>query len=404
MFKEIIRRKKWYDSTKLGRCPKYSNRGGDVGERKVLDFCKNKFPYAESIHHSIRIPDPNSHQSKGEVDVILCLPKAVFFLEVKHWKGKIDADENNEIFQVNGSKKEVCSIIQRKSESAKKMFLSKFNESIGDIYPLVVLTHDKCHLSDRVKNLNNVVSLRDLFSRIKKLENYVEDDVSKKLRIKRTEMFNSFGTWDFIEFQNKSMLIGDVKNFNESIDRKKIKSFRTYFRRGLISTIIRGPLIDVEYYYRDGSKVIREIKPEYVVNLNIPWESNSTKIPMEEISLMTFGYKDDIDWLESIRVNNGEKKKRKQRKKKPNQDELNKRYKLGQKLIGTIIHQIPDKDDEKKIVGLLVSIVENQVKGLVPKQELPFQEFMPLFQIGNEIEVEITSINKNGLRFKLIND
>ena len=395
---------RWYDSTKLGRCPKYSNRGGDVGERNVLDFCKNKFPYADSIHHSIRIPDPNSHQSKGEVDVILCLPKAVFFLEVKHWKGKIDADENGEIFQVSGTKKEVCSIIQRKSESAKRMFLSKFSESIGDIYPLVVLTHDKCHLSDRVKKLHNVVSLRDLFTRIKKLEDYVEDDISKKLRIKRTEMFDSFGTWDFIEFQNKSMLIGDIKNFNESIDRKKIKSFRTYFRRGLISTIIRGPLIDVEYFHRDGSKEICEIKPDYVVNLNIPWESSSTKIPMEEISLMTFGYKDDIDWLESIRVINRKTKKRKQRKKKLNQNELNKRYEVGQKLIGTIIHQIPDKDDGNKIVGLMVSIVENQVKGLVPKQELPLQEFMPLFQIGKEIEVEVASINKKGLRFKLIID
>ena len=73
----------------------------DIGERRVLEFCKNEYPYADSIHHSIRIPDPNTHQSKGEVDVILCLPKAVFFLEVKHWKGDIDADEHGDIFQVN---------------------------------------------------------------------------------------------------------------------------------------------------------------------------------------------------------------------------------------------------------------------------------------------------------------
>ena len=107
-------------------------------------------------------------------------------------------------------------------------------------------------------------------------------------------MFESFGTWDLIEFQNKSMLIGDIKNFNESIDRKKIKSFRTFFRRGLISTIILGPLIDVEYCYRDGTTYISEIKPEFVLDMNIPWESSSIKIPMEEISSMNFGYKDEI--------------------------------------------------------------------------------------------------------------
>ena len=398
-----MKRKKWYESTKLRRNPKYSKRGGDVGEKMVLDFCKNEFPYADSIHHSIRIPDPNTHQSKGEVDVILCLPKAVFFLEVKHWKGEIDADEHGEIFQVNKPKKEVFSIIKRKSESARRMFLSKFSDSIGDIYPLVVLSHDKCHLSDRVKNLRNIVPLRDLSARIKKFEDYVDEDVSKKLRKNRTEMFESFGTWDFIEFQNKSMLIGDIKNFNESIDRKKIRSFRTFFRRGLISTIIRGPLIDVEYCYRDGTTVISEIKPEFVLDMNIPWESSFRKIPMEEISLMTFGYKDEIDWLERTKKINIKKEKRKKRKKALNEGELNKKYKVGQKLIGTIISHLPDKDNERKVVGLMVSIIENQVKGLVPNKELPRQEFIPVFyKVGNEIDVEIISITKKGLRFKVI--
>ena len=400
-----MKRKKWYESTKLKRNPKYPKRGGDIGERRVLEFCKNEFPYADSIHHSIRIPDPNTHQSKGEVDVILCLPKAVFFLEVKHWKGDIDADEHGEIFQVNKPQKEVFSIIKRKSESAKRMFLSKFSESIGDIYPLVVLSHDKCHLSNRVKKLHNVVSLRDLSDTIKIFEDYVEDDISKKIRKCRTEMFESFGTWDLIEFQNKSMLIGDIKNFNESIDRKKIKSFRTFFRRGLISTIIRGPLIDVEYCYRDGTTYISEIKPEFVLDMNIPWESSSIKIPMEEISSMNFGYKDEIAWLERTKKINIETKKRRKRKKELSEGELKEKYKVGQKLIGTIISHLPDKNDERKVVGLIVSIVENQVKGLVPKKELPLQEFISVFyKIGNEIDVEIISITKKGLRFKIIID
>ena len=400
-----MKRKKWYESTKLKRNPKYPKRGGDIGERRVLEFCKNEYPYADSIHHSIRIPDPNTHQSKGEVDVILCLPKAVFFLEVKHWKGDIDADEHGEIFQVNKPQKEVFSIIKRKSESAKRMFLSKFSESIGDIYPLVVLSHDKCHLSNRVKKLHNVVSLRDLSDTIKIFEDYVEDDISKKIRKYRTEMFESFGTWDLIEFQNKSMLIGDIKNFNESIDRKKIKSFRTFFRRGLISTIIRGPLIDVEYCYIDGTTVISEIKPEFVLDMNIPWESSFRKIPLEEISLMKFGYKDEIDWLERTKKINIKKKKRRKRKKELNEGELNKKYKVGQKLVGTIISHLPDKNDERKVVGLIVSIVENQVKGLVPNKELPLQEFIPVFyKVGNEIDVEIISISEKGLLFKRIID
>ena len=218
-------------------------------------------------------------------------------------------------------------------------------------------------------------------------------------------MFESFGTWDFIEFQDKSRLIGDIQNFNESIDRKKIKSFRTFFRRGLISTIIRGPLIDVEYCYIDGTTVISEIKPEFVLDMNIPWESSFRKIPLEEISLMNFGYKDEIDWLERTKKINIKTKKRRKRKKELNEGELKKKYKVGQKLIGTIISHLPDKNDERKVVGLIVSIVENQVKGLVPKKELPLQEFISVFcKVGNEIDVEVISINKEGLIFKLIID
>jgi ribosomal protein S1 len=79
---------------------------------------------------------------------------------------------------------------------------------------------------------------------------------------------------------------------------------------------------------------------------------------------------------------------------------------VGQKLIGTIISHLPDKDDERKVVGLMVSIVENQVKGLVPNKELTMrQEFIPVFyKVGNEIDVEIISITKKGLRLKLITD
>ena len=124
---------------------------------------------------------------------------------------------------------------------------------------------------------------------------------------------------------------------------------------------------------------------------------------MEEISLMTFGYKDEIDWLERTKKINIKKEKRKKRKKALNEGELNKKYKVGQKLIGTIISHLPDKDNERKVVGLMVSIIENQVKGLVPNKELPRQEFIPVFyKVGNEIDVEIISITKKGLRFKVI--
>ena len=74
---------------------------------------------------------------------------------------------------------------------------------------------------------------------------------------------------------------------------------------------------------------------------------------------------------------------------------------MGQKISGTVIHHIEDIEKPDHVVGLLVSIVENQVNGLVPKTELPRQEFIPLYRVGAEVLVEITSITKKGLRLRI---
>ena len=41
------------------------------------------------------------------------------------------------------------------------------------------------------------------------------------------------------------------------------------------------------------------------------------------------------------------------------------------------------------------------MNGLVPKTELPRQEFIPLYRVGAEVLVEITSITKKGLRLRI---
>ena len=96
MIRRLLDNKSWYTRTESGRRPKYPGRGGDAGEEITVKYCKKKFHDADSILHSIRIPIPETYQNKGEVDVIISLPKATFFLEVKHWKGLIDVNDEGE--------------------------------------------------------------------------------------------------------------------------------------------------------------------------------------------------------------------------------------------------------------------------------------------------------------------
>ena len=79
---------------------------------------------------------------------------------------------------------------------------------------------------------------------------------------------------------------------------------------------------------------------------------------MEEIHRLEFGYEDDVDWIDNS-SDRSLKKATKKRKKKLNLSQLKVKYKVGQKISGTVIHHIEDNEKPDHVVGFLVSIVEN---------------------------------------------
>ena len=392
----------WYKRTIRGRRPKFQIRGGDIGEEIVVDFCKRELQDAEQIFQSIRIPDPDTFQSKGEIDVIICTLKATYFLEVKHWKGRVQINENNEFTTKKIKNKPILSELERKTNSAKRMFLSRYGESLGDVYPLVVFSHTDCNLSDRLRSMSNIVKLKHLTRKIGELEKGISDNITETSRKKRKKMFDDFGTWDKVGFEDDSYIIGDIRNQSHHINRKKFHSLTTTLDYGLLSTIFRGPRLNIIYQLRDGSTHSEKLIPNIEIEINIPWERKIRSIPLEEITVLEFGYENNIDWLDEQRRGNKKKNQKRYRNKKVNFQMLKKEYKIGQKLIATVIKHIPDREDPDAVAGLLVSIVENQVKGLVPKGELPFQQFIPIFfAVGKEVPVEVISITKKGLRLKI---
>ena len=208
MLRRFLGNRSWFVRTKVGRRPNYPKRGGDLGEEIVLEYCERKFPDASSILQSIRIPDPDTYQSKGEVDIIICLSKATYFLEVKHWRGLVDANHKGEFYTEYVSGKPIQDRVQKKADSAKRMFRSRFGKSIGDVYPLIVFSHDQCRLSDNLNRKSNVLRLRDLSAVIRELEEGVGDELDESVVGSIEIMLRYFGTWDNISFDEGSYLIG----------------------------------------------------------------------------------------------------------------------------------------------------------------------------------------------------
>ena len=82
----------------------------------------------------------------------------------------------------NFAKKAIQTRIETKTNSAKRMFLSRFGYSMGDVYPLIVFSHDRCRFSDKLDRKSNVVKLRDLHTRIRELEDGIGDELEKRVR------------------------------------------------------------------------------------------------------------------------------------------------------------------------------------------------------------------------------
>jgi hypothetical protein len=341
----------------------------------------------------VRIPDPRSARSKGEVDVVLLTDRGIVLIEVKHWKGVVSLDDDgDDIVQRARKPKKPISRLRDKCEMLKRMTVSRYSESVGEVFPLVVLTHRACRRSEEVRRLHTVCGLHELESKLDSLLGEL-DPVDANHSKRMGTMIPSFGTWDSIEYEGGAKEIGDFEGQSSlplDWDRKSLASVEVKVQGGRVATLLRGPRLEVVRRGRDGA-VTTSLQPAGAgVRLHQPWKGRRAKeVPIEHISRAEFGYSEPVDWASMIETTH--EGGRDTRPKEVSGDPLS-RFKEGDVVVGTVVKHL--RGDDGTIHGTLVSLVENQVTGKVSTREMSMvpEMYEHFYRIGNQVDVRILGI------------
>ncbi len=393
-FAEARRRLSWYDRTIMERAKTLDSTSWDSEE--LVHSHASSYRLAHSAFQNVRIPDPSStnrkHAVKGEVDVVLVTERGIALIEVKNWKDSIESfeDENGEldVFQPKVGQKPVISKLRGKCEMLKRMATSRFSDFAGEVFPLVVLTHNKGHPDQDVSRMNTVCALtghpnrreRDLHKALDSLFEGLEKTSQKHTR-RMARMIESFGTWDTLHYDGGGMAAGDFSSIPDGWSREETGSVRIEVVGGRLATLLRGPRIRIRSTGLDGT-VTEEFSgagPEIGLYEVGVWRTVMT--PLEHLKRIEFGYSEPVDWSSVA----------KQHTSSSDQSPLS-RFEVGQEYAGTIVAHLGPPDP---IHGILVSLVENQVVGMLPTKGLSnnAELLKHFYSVGKQLTVRIEKID-----------
>ena len=136
--------REWLNSRKMGHSKserRHIIRGREA-EITVLQALQNLGDGEWNLFHRKRIPRPDSHRGKGEIDIIAVGVEAVLAVEVKNWNGSVTI-EDHEFFFSSGRRKssrgEVAKKISTKVKDLESVYRGQYGSSVNfDIFPIIV--------------------------------------------------------------------------------------------------------------------------------------------------------------------------------------------------------------------------------------------------------------------------
>ena len=178
---------------------------------------------------------------------------------------------------------------------------------------LTVFTNPTVELGPEVQNLANVATLENLQAKMWKT---IEQRplLSDEILDKYAKLADVCGSWDSISFPGGKTNIGDIDDSNLPTKwcRTMISMLKVRIVGGLISTMLRGPRIELAAHMRDGT-ILKEIsKPKFEVNHTTPWKSKGIDdlgmYPLEYLDEVSYGHNDSsLEMLDLSRIGTNSK-------------------------------------------------------------------------------------------------
>jgi len=396
----------WYFNTKRVRslsATEYELKSLN-SELQVLKLVEG-FEFVKQAFHAVRIPDPNRNRGSGEIDVLALTERGFVLIECKNYRGKV-VRHNGDIIQEKllkqGKKAHIINKLRDKQRNLKLCALSVLQDDAFEVGMLTVFTNPTVELGPEVQNLASVATLENLQAKMwKTIEQrpLLSDEISDKYAM----LADICGSWDSISFPGGKTNIGDIDDSNLPTKwcRTMISMLKVRIVGGLISTILRGPRIELEAHMRDGT-ILKEIsKPNFEVKHTTPWKSKAIDdlgmFPVEYLDEVSYGHNDSSLEMIDVSINGANSKLsvKQQAFAKPNK--TGSRYSVGKEVKGTVKHHFTDKNGE--IYALNVSLTERGKYGRLKCKEMTniSHQWIPIiYSVGNPISVTIKRIDEEG--------
>ena len=402
----------WWHRTQLERSKSLHRREAKsmAAELNVLEAAES-LPGVVSVHHGIRIPNPQMSLGSGEVDVVVVTNRACLLIEVKNFIGKINFEDGDILQYKNGSKqgkhtKEILPLIRRKAKDLQRWASSLYSNAALEVVPLVVLSNPQAELDQAVKDHPNIATLKNLGTKVAHL--LTNHPLLEPEEIKNTEdMMLMFGTWDSVSTDGGLTLNGDLidADLPEGWSRKELLKVEVDVVGGKWATLLRGPKIAVTLHRRDGSTETFITRPNLSIRHSQPWGKSGVDgkglYPIEHFSTISFGHDNEVVMDEKgFRVQSFAEKHLEKlpsiAEKKATHRKNNRKIMAEQFPVGTITNGAVHKhlkEDNGSVYGILVSLVERELHCLLPSRvirDINPTMFDVFFRVGTVIEIRIT--------------
>ena len=385
----VVRNFRWYREYRKANSLKheYRERVSHHAEAKVAATLR-KMKGMKHVAMEVRIPAPESNQN-GEVDIIAIHEKAILFVEVKNWTGKVVL-EDGKIKQIKTKGNDITdpafSKLEFKANSFRSLYRSRIGKEVPEVIPMLVFSNTNAMLGELLGARIDVVEFNDMkksFSkRLKPLEK-IPDEERQHCR----EIIEMCGSWDAMEFRGGKALKGDFTDSKlpSFIKREDVRSAHFDNINGFLKTIFRGPKLVATLKSWEGEKYQLDFTSAETIDFVEPWARDEN--PTHNLWMLyglRFGYRHEVSWENQTgsRTHSGKN--------------AYKNFEKGKKYHGTVINWIDS--------GILVSLEnsknrDHKVNGIIPMKlmgnEMEVEMKKAIYTEGKGIDVVVTSSKSN---------
>ena len=376
---------------------------GREAEIKVLEALQNLGDGEWNLFHRKRIPRPESHRGKGEIDIIAVGVNAVLAIEVKNWSGLVSLQGDEFYFQnIRKTKRrnrkrpavsrgKVAEKISTKVKDFESVYRGQYKSAVDfDIFPIIVFSGKDNTLSEEISRRDDCWSIDDLEQMHEKLISTIKP-ISREKRAKIIYLISEFGTWDEVKYSGGMLLEGDISDVSgvsdlegNQLTRDAGLKVNIESPRGNLTTILLGPKINAKITDNSGNKSDILLNPSCKLNVSLP-SGKRTQIPIEQISYFAYGHEGIEPW-------------RKERNTRSEQIEAGKIERSKEKNFFEEGKGVTGTTRQWSEHGLWVNLDIKGVDGLLPNNQFPNLEISKLmFTPGKEIPVIMNNISKKGI-------